>query len=100
QDVAHSWWIPELGGKFDAVPGYTNHTWFLIHKAGLYAGRCAELCGRNHADMVAAVRAVTPAQFEAWLARRRTDIDAANKAAAASRAKLNAQTGAASVQQP
>lgn len=100
QDVAHSWWIPELGGKFDAVPGYTNHTWFLIHRPGLYAGRCAELCGRNHADMVATVRAVSPTQFEAWLTQRRSDIDAANKAAAASRAKLNAQTGAASVQQP
>src|SRR4051794_20174982 len=55
QDVAHSWWIPKLGGKMDAVPGYTNHTWFKV--PGKYAadggtvffGQCAELCGRNHA---------------------------------------------------
>lgn len=100
QDVAHSWWIPQLGGKFDALPGYTNHTWFKIHKPGIYSGQCAELCGRNHADMVAKVKAVTPPQFEAWLAGQKANIDAANKAAAASRAKLNRQTGAQAVQQP
>jgi len=100
QDVAHSWWIPQLGGKFDAVPGYVNHTWFKIHKPGIYRGQCAELCGRNHADMIAQVRAVPPTDFEAWLAQRKADIQAANNAAEASRAKLNRQTGAAAVQQP
>ena len=63
QDVAHSWWIPKLGGKFDAIPGYTNHTWFKIpgKLAGtIFTGQCAELCGRNHANMIAQVRAVTP----------------------------------------
>ena len=57
QDVAHSWWIPKLGGKFDAIPGYTNKTWFKIpaKNAGtVYSGQCAELCGRNHANMRAA----------------------------------------------
>ena len=57
QDVAHSWWIPKLGGKFDAIPGYTNHTWFKIpgKLAGTtFTGQCAELCGRNHANMIAA----------------------------------------------
>ena len=56
QDVAHSWWIPKLGGKFDAIPGYTNHTWFKIpgKLAGqVFTGQCAELCGRNHANMTA-----------------------------------------------
>ena len=48
-DVAHSWWIPALGGKMDAVPGYVNKTWFKATKAGTYRGQCAELCGRNHA---------------------------------------------------
>ncbi len=84
QDVAHSWWIPKLGGKFDAIPGYTNHTWFKIpgDQAGtVFSGQCAELCGRNHADMVATVRAVTPSEFEAWLAERKSDIEAADKAA-------------------
>ena len=71
QDVAHSWWIPKLGGKFDAVPGYTNYTWFKARKAGaVYRGQCAELCGRNHANMLADVRAVTPTAFKAWLARQ------------------------------
>jgi cytochrome c oxidase subunit 2 len=81
QDVAHSWWIPQLGGKFDAVPGHTNFTWFKIPKPGLFRGQCAELCGRNHADMVAAVRAVTPAAFKSYLARKKAEIAAANKLA-------------------
>ncbi len=51
-DVAHSWWIPKLGGKMDAIPGYTNHTWFRADKPGVYRGQCAELCGRNHANML------------------------------------------------
>lgn len=67
RDVAHSWWIPRLGGKADAIPGYTNHTWFRISRAGVFRGQCAELCGRNHADMTARVRAVSPAHFRAWL---------------------------------
>ena len=53
-DVAHSWWIPELGGKQDALPGYINKTWFKITEPGIYRGQCAELCGRNHANMYAA----------------------------------------------
>ena len=81
QDVAHSWWIPQLGGKFDAVPGHLNFTWFKIEKPGVYRGQCAELCGRNHADMVAQVRAVSPADFKVWLARKRKEIDASNAAA-------------------
>ncbi|HYF26219.1 MAG TPA: cytochrome c oxidase subunit II [Baekduia sp.] len=84
QDVIHSWWIPALGGKKDATPGYTNHTWFKIpaSKAGqIFRGQCAELCGRNHANMVASVRAVTPQEFERYLAQRRNDIRAANLAA-------------------
>lgn len=71
QDVAHSWWIPKLGGKMDAIPGYTNNTWFKIpsDKAGtIVRGQCAELCGRNHANMIARVRAVTPDQYRAWTA--------------------------------
>jgi cytochrome c oxidase subunit 2 len=70
-DVAHSWWIPKLGGKFDAIPGYVHHTWFRLERAGVYRGQCAELCGRNHADMVAEVRGVSPAEYVAWLARQK-----------------------------
>ncbi|WP_160165493.1 cytochrome c oxidase subunit II [Conexibacter woesei] len=79
-DVIHSWWIPKLGGKFDAVPGYRNYTWFKAPRAGeLYKGQCAELCGRNHADMTARVRIVTPAEYTAWLDRQRRDIAAADR---------------------
>jgi cytochrome c oxidase subunit 2 len=78
QDVAHSWWVPRLGGKFDAVPGHLNFTWFKISKPGVFRGQCAELCGRNHADMVSTVRAIEPAQFKLWLAEKKREIQAAN----------------------
>ena len=84
QDVAHSWWIPKLGGKFDAIPGYNNYTWFKASKVGaVYRGQCAELCGRNHANMLADVRVVSPPAFKAWLASKKAQINAANTASAA-----------------
>lgn len=58
-DVIHSWWIPELGGKIQAIPGVTNHIWFKADDAGTYAGQCAELCGLYHASMTARVVATT-----------------------------------------
>jgi cytochrome c oxidase subunit 2 len=91
QDVAHSWWIPELGGKFDAVPGHTNFTWFKVPRPGVFRGQCAELCGRNHADMIAMVRAVEPAQFKAWLAEKKREIEAADKFAEARRKQIQAE---------
>jgi cytochrome c oxidase subunit 2 len=100
QDVVHSWWIPELGGKFQDVPGYHNYTWFKISKPGLYRGQCAFLCGRGHARMIASVRAVPPAQFETWLARQKQEISEANKEAAKARAKLNEHGGAEKVENP
>jgi cytochrome c oxidase subunit 2 len=95
QDVAHSWWIPKLGGKFDAVPGYTNHTWFKVpgKLAGtVFTGQCAELCGRNHANMTAQVRAVRPAEYERWLDQRKADIKAADQAAQEERKKVEQTT--------
>jgi cytochrome c oxidase subunit 2 len=89
-DVAHSWWIPKLGGKMDAIPGYTNYTWFKVTKPGVYRGQCAELCGRNHANMVAQVRAVPPDQYQQYIERLKSDISAADQAAAVSRKKLQA----------
>jgi cytochrome c oxidase subunit II len=99
-DVVHSWWIPQLGGKFQAVPGYHNYTWFKIEKPGVYRGQCALICGRGHARMIASVKAVPPAQFEAWLARQKQLLAEADAAAQASRAKLKAQIGAGQVQNP
>ena len=95
QDVAHSWWIPKLGGKFDAIPGYTNHTWFKVPakfaaKPGgtVFFGQCAELCGRNHANMTARVRAVSVEEYTRWLAQRKADITSAEKQGAAQRKQL------------
>jgi cytochrome c oxidase subunit II len=78
-DVIHSWWVPSLGGKVDAVPGYTTYTWFKAPHAGaLFHGQCAQLCGRNHAAMTAFVKVLTPAQYTAWLAQQARLIAAAN----------------------
>ena len=100
EDVVHSWWVPELGAKFQAVPGYHNYTWFKISKPGIFQGQCALLCGRGHARMIATVKAVPPAQFDAWLAYQKKLISQANAAAQVARAKLNAQTGAGQVENP
>jgi cytochrome c oxidase subunit 2 len=69
-DVIHSWWIPSLGGKIDAIPGTTNETWFQAENEGTYAGQCAELCGVEHARMLATVEVVSQDQFDAWLEDR------------------------------
>jgi cytochrome c oxidase subunit II len=99
-DVVHSWWVPQLGGKFQAVPGYHNYTWFKVEKPGVFRGQCALICGRGHARMTATVKAVPPAQFEAWLAYQKKQIAEANAQAAVARAKLNKQVGAGQVQNP
>lgn len=99
-DVVHSWWIPQLGGKLQAVPGYHNYGWFKISKPGVYKGQCANICGRGHARMIATVRAVPPAQFEAWLATQKRELSESEAAAAAERAKLDAQHGTAQVENP
>jgi len=67
-DVIHSWWVPALGGKIDAIPGRTNHTWFKAEKLGHYEVRCAELCGLEHAHMTGWVDVVTPAAYSKFLA--------------------------------
>jgi cytochrome c oxidase subunit 2 len=87
-DVIHSFWIPKLFGKADAVPGYHNDMWFKVEKEGTYRGNCAELCGENHAQMIGEVKAVSPDAFRAWAARQRADIAASRAALAAQRRKL------------
>jgi cytochrome c oxidase subunit II len=99
-DVVHSWWVPKLGGKFQAVPGYHNYTWFKVEKPGLYRGQCAVLCGRGHARMIATVKAVPPAQFDQWLEYQKKELSEANQQAKVERAKLNSQTGAGQVENP
>jgi len=92
-DVIHSWWIPALGGKFDAVPGTTNYAWFKAPTpktatGDVYTGQCAEFCGNQHAAMTASVRVVTPAQFKVWLANQKQRIAEANKSSVLLRSKL------------
>lgn len=66
-DVVHSWWVPELGVKRDAIPGFMHEAWARIQKPGVYRGQCAELCGINHAFMPIVVHAVTEQQFNDWV---------------------------------
>ena len=90
-DVIHSWWVPSLGGKVDAVPGYTTYTWFKAPKAGaLFHGQCAQLCGRSHAAMTALVQVLSPADYKAWLTRQSALITQANAQVAQLRAILSA----------
>jgi cytochrome c oxidase subunit 2 len=100
EDVVHSWWIPALGGKFQAVPGYHNYGWFKIDKPGVFHGQCANLCGRGHARMIATVRAIPPAQFDAWLANQKQLIAEANADAKVERETLARQAGPGQVGNP
>jgi cytochrome c oxidase subunit 2 len=83
-DVIHSWWVPSLGGKVDAVPGYTTYTWFNVPRAStpghpvIFHGQCAQLCGRQHAYMTALVDVVPPDQYQSWLTQQKQKIQTAN----------------------
>jgi cytochrome c oxidase subunit II len=84
-DVIHSWWIPQLGGKTDAIPGHPNHSWFKADEVGVYTGQCAELCGIQHAAMTAEVQVMPRDEFNRWL-------DAEAQAQAAGTSDLGKQT--------
>jgi len=71
-DVVHDWWVPSLGVKQDAIPGFINENWFLITRVGTYRGQCGELCGVNHAFMPIVVKAVSQNEFNQWLSMHRT----------------------------
>jgi heme/copper-type cytochrome/quinol oxidase subunit 2 len=68
-DVVHSWYIPQLGGKIQAIPGRTNHTWFKADRTGTYYGQCAELCGIFHEAMAARVIVSSPADYTAYTSK-------------------------------
>jgi cytochrome c oxidase subunit 2 len=98
-DVAHSWWIPKLGGKMDAVPGYVNKTWFKIPESAIpegsdqvvFEGQCAELCGRNHANMLARVVGMRYPDYKAWVDRKAQEIKTARDQAAQRREEIEQQ---------
>jgi cytochrome c oxidase subunit 2 len=98
-DVAHSWWIPKLGGKMDAIPGYTNKTWFQIppdaipagQKQVIFKGQCAELCGRNHANMFARVIGMRMPDYKKWYANQVQALKTAQTDVAKQQKELQAQ---------
>ena len=84
-DVVHSWWVPQLGGKIDAVPGHENETWFRAEEEGTFEGVCAELCGEGHADMRTRVVVLPVDEYEAWAEQQIADIKAAQEGLAEQR---------------
>lgn len=79
-DVIHSFAVPSFGVKIDAMPGRLNESWFKITREGIYYGQCSELCGRDHAFMPIAVRAVSEADFNAWVAQAKAKFASAKDA--------------------
>jgi cytochrome c oxidase subunit 2 len=71
RDVIHSFWVPELHGKRDLIPGFTTPTWIQADKPGVYRGQCAEFCGHQHANMAFVVVAEPLAAFQSWIERQR-----------------------------
>lgn len=70
-DVIHAWWVPDFALKKDAIPGFINENWAVINEPGVYRGKCAELCGRDHGFMPVVVRAVPAEEFDVWLAEQK-----------------------------
>ena len=79
-DVLHRWWVPALGGKFDAVPGQANRTWFKAEREGTFEGQSAAFSGPGYATMRARVRVVGSTEYKAWLGRQAAEIQAAQEA--------------------
>ena len=80
-DVIHAWWVPALGMKKDAIPGFINELWTRIDEPGVYRGQCAELCGKDHGYMPIVVRAVPEDEYVAWLDERHADQEMVAQAA-------------------
>ena len=80
-DVIHSWWVPDLAVKKDAIPGFINEAWTIVNEPGVYRGQCAELCGKDHGFMPIVVEVKAQADFDAWLAEvKQADQDKAAEA--------------------
>jgi len=82
-DVIHAWWVPALGMKKDAIPGFINELWIKVDKdkPGVYRGQCAELCGRDHGFMPIVVEATTEAEYQRWVAAQKSAMAAGKTAA-------------------
>ena len=75
-DVVHAWWVPALGVKQDAIPGFVRDVWFRADNPGTYRGQCAELCGKDHGFMPIVVEAVTPEKYAQWVAEQKKKMAA------------------------
>jgi cytochrome c oxidase subunit 2 len=82
-DVIHAWWVPALGMKKDAIPGFINEMWIKAHATGTYRGQCAELCGRDHGFMPIVVDVVSKEEFARWLESQKPAPEVAPAAPAA-----------------
>jgi cytochrome c oxidase subunit 2 len=76
-DVIHAWWVPALGVKQDAIPGFVRDAWFKAEKEGIYRGQCAELCGKDHGFMPIVVEVVSPEKYAAWVADQKKKLASA-----------------------
>jgi cytochrome c oxidase subunit II len=77
-DVIHSWWVPDLGWKKDAIPGFINEAWTSVPKAGVYRGQCTELCGKDHGFMPVVVVAMEQGDYDAWKEKKLEQQKAGN----------------------
>jgi cytochrome c oxidase subunit 2 len=76
-DVIHAWWVPDLGWKKDAIPGFVNEAWTQVEQPGVYRGQCAELCGKDHGFMPIVVVAKAPEDYAKWVAEQKGVAEAA-----------------------
>ena len=80
EDVIHAWWVPELGWKRDAIPGFINDNWTMINEPGTYRGQCTEICGKGHGYMPIVVKAVSMDEYKTWVAEKKQEQVAAAEA--------------------
>jgi len=72
-DVIHAWWVPALGWKRDAIPGFINDNWTYIEEPGIYRGQCAELCGKDHGFMPIVINAVSKEEYAVWVEEKKAE---------------------------
>ncbi len=92
-DVLHAWWVPALGVKKDAIPGFINEIWAKVDEPGIYRGQCAELCGKDHGYMPVVVNAVSQEDFDKWVVaqKQKSAADAASSTKTWSKDELMAK---------
>jgi cytochrome c oxidase subunit II len=94
-DVLHSWYVPALAVKQDAIPGFVRDTWFKVETPGIYRGQCAELCGKEHGFMPIVVRAVTDDEYQQWLREQKAKAGSSTQADASEATGGNTQVSVA-----